>query len=105
MTAATAEGADVPAPGPVRPVRMAAASVGAAVLVAGARRLVDTVTVVGLATGYCVEHTALDALREGHGVTVDPSATAGVDAHPGDVERALDELSRADGVVIGQPVR
>lgn len=66
---------------------------------------VDTVTVVGLATDYCVKHTALDALREGHAVTVDASATAGVDAHPGDVERALDELRRAGAVVIGEPVR
>ena len=66
---------------------------------------VDAVTVVGLATDYCVKHTALDALREGLAVTVDASATAGVDVDPGDVERALDELRRAGAVVIGEPVR
>ncbi len=66
---------------------------------------VDTITVVGLATDYCVKHTALDALREGHTVTVDASATAGVDVHPGDVERTLGELRRAGVVVIGEPVR
>lgn len=68
-------------------------------------KLVDAVTVVGLATDYCVKHTALDALREGFAVTVDAAATAGVEAHPGDVERALDELRRSGAVVIGEPVR
>ena len=34
-------------------------------------RDVDHVTVVGLATDYCVKNTALDALREGFAVTVD----------------------------------
>jgi len=66
---------------------------------------VDTVTVVGLATDYCVKHTALDALREGHAVTVDVSATAGVEAQAGDVEEALDELRQAGAVVTGEPVR
>jgi nicotinamidase/pyrazinamidase len=66
---------------------------------------IDAVTVVGLATDYCVKHTALDALREGFAVTVDASATAGVEVRPGDVERALDELRRSGVVVIGAPVR
>ena len=47
---------------------------------------------VGLATDYCVKNTALDALREGFGVTVDSSATRAVEVEPGDGERALDEL-------------
>ena len=35
---------------------------------------VDEVTIVGLATDYCVKNTALDALREGFAVRVDPAA-------------------------------
>ena len=60
---------------------------------------VDQVTVVGLATDYCVKNTALDALREGFAVTVDPTAVRGVDVEPGDSERALEEL-RAAGAVL-----
>jgi nicotinamidase/pyrazinamidase len=60
---------------------------------------VDHVTVVGLATDYCVKNTALDALRSGFGVTVDASATRAVEVHPGDGERALEEL-RAAGASI-----
>ena len=46
-------------------------------------------TIVGLATDYCVKNTALDALKEGFGVNVDHSAVRGVDVHAGDSERAL----------------
>ena len=60
---------------------------------------VDHVTVVGLATDYCVKNTALDALREGFSVTVDSTATRGVDVEPGDSERALDELRAAGASV------
>ena len=56
-------------------------------------RGVDTITVVGLATDYCVRHTALDALREGFAVRVDPDAVRGVD--PGGAAAALDELRDA----------
>jgi nicotinamidase-related amidase len=58
-------------------------------------RGVDRVTVVGLATDYCVKHTALEAMREGFGVTVDSTAVRGVDVAPGDSERALAELRTA----------
>jgi nicotinamidase/pyrazinamidase len=60
---------------------------------------VDRVTIAGLATDYCVLHTALDALTEGFRVTVDTSAVRGVDVRPGDSERALAEL-RAAGVTL-----
>ena len=49
--------------------------------------------VVGLATDYCVRHTALDALREGFAVRVVPEAVRGVDA--GDARSALEELRAA----------
>ena len=61
---------------------------------------IDDVTVVGLATDYCVKNTALDAVRKGFEVTVDPDAIRGVEVEPGDSERALEEL-RAAGATVG----
>jgi nicotinamidase/pyrazinamidase len=60
---------------------------------------IDEVTVVGLATDYCVKNTALDALRHGLKVTVDAAAVRGVDLEPGDSARALDELRAAGATV------
>jgi nicotinamidase/pyrazinamidase len=62
-------------------------------------RGIDQVTVVGLATDYCVKNTALDALRAGFQVTVDTDAVRGVEVQPGDSERALDELRKAGATV------
>ena len=62
-------------------------------------RGVDAVTVVGLATDYCVKNTALDALREGFAVRVDRAGVRGVDVRPGDSERALEELAAAGATV------
>ena len=62
-------------------------------------RGVDAVTVVGLATDYCVKNTALDAMREGFAVTVDREGVRGVDVKPGDSERALEELAAAGATV------
>jgi nicotinamidase/pyrazinamidase len=55
---------------------------------------VTAVTVVGLATDYCVLATARDAIGEGFEVTVDTSAVRPVEVEPGDGERALAELER-----------
>jgi nicotinamidase/pyrazinamidase len=62
-------------------------------------RGVDEVTVVGLATDYCVKETAADALRHGFRVTVDREGIRGIDVEPGDSERALDELRAAGAEV------
>jgi nicotinamidase/pyrazinamidase len=62
-------------------------------------RDVDHVTVVGLATDYCVKNTALDALREGFSVTVDSTATRGVDVEPDDSVRALEQVREAGASV------
>ena len=62
-------------------------------------RGIDRVTIVGLATDYCVRATALDALREGFAVEVDRAGVRGIDARPGDAERALDEVAAAGGRV------
>jgi nicotinamidase/pyrazinamidase len=56
---------------------------------------IERVTVVGLATDYCVKHTALDALRHGFEVVIDTAGIRGIDAEPGDSDRAINELARA----------
>ena len=63
-------------------------------------RDVDEVTVVGLATDYCVRQTALDAVRHGFTVTVDRDGVRGIDVEPGDSERALAELRDAGASVV-----
>jgi nicotinamidase/pyrazinamidase len=60
---------------------------------------IEEVTVVGLATDYCVRASALDALRLGFQVTVDPAAVRGIDVEPGDSERALREIEAAGGAI------
>ena len=62
-------------------------------------RGIDRVTIVGLATDYCVKNTALDALREGLEVVVDTEGVRGVEVEEGDSERALAELRGAGATV------
>jgi nicotinamidase/pyrazinamidase len=61
---------------------------------------ITDLTVVGLATDYCVLNTARDALARGYRVTVDRSAVRAVDAQPGDGERALQELESLGARVV-----
>jgi nicotinamidase/pyrazinamidase len=58
-------------------------------------RGITKVTVVGLATDYCVKHSALDALREGFEVEIDTEAMRGVNVQPGDDARAIEEMLAA----------
>jgi nicotinamidase/pyrazinamidase len=60
-------------------------------------RGIDRLTVVGLATDYCVKNTAIAAAELGFQVTVDPDGVRPVEVEPGDGERALEEM-RAAGV-------
>ena len=60
---------------------------------------IEEVTVVGLATDYCVKNTALDAVHAGFRVLVDSEAVRGVEIDPGDSERALEELRAAGATV------
>ena len=62
-------------------------------------RGIDRVTLVGLATDYCVKQSALDALREGFEVEIDRKGVRGIDVTPGDVERAIAEVTAAGGRV------
>jgi len=58
-------------------------------------RGITRVFVCGLATDYCVKATALDARREGLDVVVLEDAVRGVEVHPGDCRKAIEEMSAA----------
>ena len=60
---------------------------------------IDHLYVGGLATDYCVKQSVLDARRMGLQVTVLGDAIAGVDVHPGDSTRAIDDMRRAGAEV------
>jgi nicotinamidase/pyrazinamidase len=60
---------------------------------------VSAVSILGVATDYCVKFTALDAAQLGFKTTLLSAACRGVNVKPGDVERALAELHAA-GVVV-----
>ena len=59
----------------------------------------EEVTLVGLATDYCVRFTALDAVREGFATRVIAAGCRAVDLEPGDGDRALEEM-RDSGVEV-----
>lgn len=53
----------------------------------------------GLATDYCVKHSALDALKAGFEVVVLEDACRGVDVPPGTAAAALEEMRLAGAVI------
>jgi len=55
---------------------------------------VQSLYVCGLATDYCVKHTVLDALRLGFEVVLVADACRGVNVHPADSARAVEEMMR-----------
>ncbi len=64
---------------------------------------IQRVVVVGLATDYCVEATALDARRLGFDTAVLTDAVAAVDLQPGDGARATEAMADA-GVTMWRTV-
>ena len=56
---------------------------------------VNRILVGGLATDYCVKHTALDGLKAGFKVVLLEEAIRGVNLKPGDSKQAIDEMIRA----------
>ena len=62
-------------------------------------RGIGELTIVGLATDYCVKQTALEGLQEGFAVTVDSTAVRGVEVEPGDSRRALEEMRTAGAAI------
>ena len=64
----------------------------------GAREL----TVLGLATDYCVKFTVLDALQLGYRTRVLLPGCRGVDLHPGDVGAAVESMRSAGAEILDQ---
>ena len=56
---------------------------------------IDQLFVGGIATEYCVKQTVLDAIKGGFRVTILSNAITGIDATPGDAERAMNEMKAA----------
>ena len=56
---------------------------------------ITTIYLAGLATDYCVKFTALDGVREGFTVHLIHDACRGVNLHPGDVNKAIEEMNGA----------
>ncbi|MGC9470246.1 MAG: isochorismatase family protein [Bacteroidales bacterium] len=61
---------------------------------------VDQLFVTGLTTEYCVKNTVLDALDYGFSTFVVTDAVKGVNARPGDHEKALKEMEEAGAHLI-----
>lgn len=59
------------------------------------KRGIHTVYIAGLTTDYCVKYSALDALRLGFNVNVVLDGCKGVDLHPHDSQKAVEEMKEA----------
>ncbi len=55
---------------------------------------VDALYILGLATDYCVKYTALDARQLGFITYLVLDGCRGVNLHPGDVDRAINEMQQ-----------
>jgi nicotinamidase/pyrazinamidase len=60
---------------------------------------VKTLWIGGLAQDYCVRATALDAIQKGFKVHLITDATRSVNVHPGDGQKALDEIRKAGAIL------
>ncbi|MDD5216986.1 MAG: isochorismatase family protein [Candidatus Omnitrophica bacterium] len=61
---------------------------------------IKRVFITGLATDYCVKHTALDALKYGFKTIVIEDLIRAVNVHTGDGERALAEIEGRGGEIV-----
>lgn len=62
---------------------------------------IEEVVVGGLTTDYCVKNTVLDAIKNGFKVKAFTDAMQAVELHPGDGERAIEEMRAAGAEIIG----
>lgn len=61
---------------------------------------IQEITIVGVATDYCVLYSVLDALQLGFKVTVVLDACKGINIHPKDEERALDKMLKRGAKIL-----
>lgn len=61
---------------------------------------IGALTVMGLATDYCVKYSVLDALALGYQVTLVTAGCRGVNLRPHDSERALQEMVKAGAQLV-----
>ena len=61
---------------------------------------VEELVVGGLATDYCVKNTVLDAIKNGFHVKAVDDAMRPVELHPGDGEKALEEMRAAGAEIV-----
>jgi nicotinamidase-related amidase len=59
----------------------------------------QTLFVIGLATDYCVKQTVLDACKLGFRVVVVGDGVCGIDAEPGDSQKAFQEMKQAGAIL------
>ena len=64
---------------------------------------INRVYLAGLATDYCVKHTALDGLKQGFQVVLLQDGIGGVNLQPEDSDRAVEAMLKA-GVAVGGSV-
>lgn len=64
------------------------------------RKGIDALYVGGLATDVCVKNTVFDAVRRGFPTYVIEDGVRGVEANPGDVDRAFEEMRAVGAEVI-----
>ena len=62
-------------------------------------RQIDSVYVAGLTAEYCVKQTVLDARTAGLHVVALRDAIAGIEAQPGDADRAIADMAKAGAEV------
>ncbi|KAB8313769.1 bifunctional nicotinamidase/pyrazinamidase [Erwinia endophytica] len=63
-------------------------------------RGITALTVMGLATDYCVKYSVLDALALGYAVTVISAGCRGVNLKNGDSEQALADMAAKGAVIL-----
>ena len=61
---------------------------------------VTDISILGLATDYCVKFTALDACQLGFNTFLVEDACRGVNLNPGDAKRAIEEMEKAGVTII-----
>jgi len=66
-------------------------------------RRIEIIYVAGLTAEYCVKQTMVDALKAGLRAVALTDAIAGINAQPGDADRALDEIRKAGGEFATKP--